>query len=223
MVDYAAGAAGYPRLFWLLPFPILLALFAIGLLSALREPWRSFGVLVVPAVMLLIGGNFVWSAGNIYSEDVLHVAPYVAANPYKMPSGLLEIAEHLRAAETGPERRILCSVRSASHLSPFGPAFDFVYARDYQTDVALAMAGRTAEAEQRGRLSRDFMSGAVKGREAKALLQHQRVGWVVLDEPLAPVEEELRTAGYREVRRADAYRLWERGSSRGPSLEAFCD
>ena len=132
------GFEGYKRIFWLVPYPLLMGVLAAGLLqaaAATRWP-RAAGAAVLAGFLLampLTGGSLVFGAGNPSGGRGSWPPPYRAENAFKMPEDLRRLAETLKDGPHGPDALILCSERTASHLAPLIPAFDFVFARHYLT------------------------------------------------------------------------------------------
>ena len=209
------GPAGYDRLFWLVPFPVLLALpiVAVVAVATRARAVTATGLVALTASLAalpLVGGHFVFGARNVYFDRTFLPPPYVARNAYKIPQPLFDIALELERRATGPTARILCSERSASHLAPFAPAFSFVYSRTWQTGTALVMAGRGDESVGRQRLAREFLRGEMSRDEAAALLESSRTAFVVLDAAQADVEDTLAAEGFQPAVRSGSYSLWER-------------
>jgi hypothetical protein len=207
------GWEGYRRMFWLVPYPFLLGILAAGLLgfsAALRRPTLA-GAALLAAFLLAMplgGGRFVFGPGN--PSGGVSPAPYRAGNPYKMPDELLELARLLAAGRHGPEDRILCSSRTASHLAPLVPEFGFVYTRGYQTRASLRLAGRFEEARERELLAEPFLAGALPPDYAAALLVEHKVRHVIDDTGAAQLERALAQAGFERIAERGAYRLWTR-------------
>lgn len=208
------GFEGYKRLFWLVPYPFLLGILAAGLVrasaAARRPAWVGAAVLAgFLLAMPLTGGSFVFGPGNPSGGD--SPAPYMARNAYKMPEDLRRLAEVLARGPHGPETRILCSMRTASHLGPLVHGFDFVYARKHQTRSALKRAGRAEEATERSRLGGAFLRGRVAPDEAAALLAEHKTWYVVQERDSEAIQTALRSAAFQLVGEFGAYRLWARG------------
>lgn len=214
------GWEGYPRLFWLLPYPLLLGVLAAGLVRA-SAAWpapRLAGAAVLAGFLIampLAGGVFVFGPGNPSGGD--SPAPYHAENAYKIPEPLRQLAELLaREPRHGPAHRILCSERSALNLTPLVPAFDFVFTRDYYTSSSLRFAGRFQEAKERRLLARDFLDGALDPAYAAALLGAHAVRYVIVEDgPSEAVERALERAGFERGPERPPYRLWTRAGDPG--------
>lgn len=209
------GWEGYPRLFWLVPYALLLGILGAGLLRA-SAAWRAprlAGAGVIAGFLLampLAGGVFVFGAGNPAGGD--SPAPYRAQNAYKMPEPLRQLAEWLaREPHHGPANRILCSERAAGHLAPLVREFDLVFARDYYTSSSLRFAGRFQEAKERQMLARDFLGGAIDPAYAAALLEEHAVRYVIDEGGSEAVERALSVAGFERGPERPPYRLWVRG------------
>ncbi len=210
------GAVGYIRLFWLVPYAILLGALFAGLGSMMSRyrsaQWGELFVVAVAVVMMpIVGGRFVWSSTNRYHEE--HVAPYVTSNLYKMPNDLLAVAKTLTQHPQGVNQRILCSERSASHLAPLVKDFCFIYTSGFLTTPTLTQIGRADEAIRRERLAKEFLIGEMDREEATRLLQRERPQYVVLFEPQSVVVDTLRSAGFEESFRSGSYSLWNHTSS----------
>lgn len=207
------GWEGYLRLFWLVPYPILLGILAAGLLhaaSASRRP-RLAGAAVLAAFLLampLTGGVFVFGPRN--PSGWVEPAPYRAQNAFKMPEELLQLAGALAHGSHGPDERILCSSRTASHLGPLVREFDFVYTRSYQTRASLHFAGRFEEARERELLAEPFLAGELAPAEAAPLLEAHKVRYVIQERDADALEGALRQAGFERTGVFGPYRLWTR-------------
>jgi hypothetical protein len=195
---------GYDRLFGLVPYPLVMGVLAAGLVqvaASTRRP-RLAGAAVLAGFLLsmpLTGGALVFDASAR------------AENAFKMPADLLRLAETLAGGPHGPHDRILCSERSAAHLAPLVPAFDFVFTHADHTPRALQAAGRHREAEERERLARAFLAGGVAAADAVPLLDAHRVRHVVLDAPAPEAAAALDAAGFARVPEAfGRYELWSR-------------
>ena len=194
---------GYDRLFWLVPYALLMGVLAAGLIQiAATSRWpRLAGALVLAGFLLSMpatGGRLVFGDAR-------------AENAFKMPADLLRLAETLADGAHGPSDRILCSERSAAHLAPLVPAFDFVFVHEDHTSHALRSLGRHQDAGERERLARAFLAGAVGAEEALPLLAAQRVRHVVLDAPVPAAEASLAAAGFvRAPESFGTYELWSR-------------
>ena len=189
---------------------------AAGLLQAATETrWpRAAGAAVLAGFLLampLTGGALVIGAGNPSGGRGSWPPPYRAENALKMPEDLRQLGMALLERPHGPDALILCSERTASHLAPLVPAFDFVFTRHYLTRVALKGADRHRDAEDRERLGRAFLAGEVSEGEAVALLASHPVRYAVLDAPSPPVESALAAAGFAAQEAFGPYRLWSRG------------
>jgi hypothetical protein len=210
------GWEGYKRLFWLVPYALIMGVLAAGLLqvaATTRLP-RLAGASVLAGFLLsmpLTGGSLVFGAGNPSGGRGALPAPYRAENAYKMPDDLLRLAAVLGEGPHGAHDRILCSERSASHLAPLVPEFAFVFTRRYQTRVALKSLGRHNEATERERLARDFLAGTVTPEEAVPLLARNHVRHVVLDGAVPAAASVLAHAGFtRTPGDFGPYELWSR-------------
>jgi hypothetical protein len=207
------GWEGYRRLFWLVPYPLLMGILAAGLLrmtAVLRSPTLA-GPGVLAAFLLampLTGGAFVFGPAN--PSGGISPAPYRALNPYKMPEPLRQLAEVLVPGRHGPDDRILCSDRTASHLAPLVRDFDFVFTRGYQTRASLHFAGRFEEAREREQLGGPFLEGALAPEYAAALLAEHKVRYVIVELDSAPTENALAQAGFERTAEFAPYRLWTR-------------
>jgi hypothetical protein len=213
------GWEGYKRLFWLVPYPLLMGVLAAGLLQAATETrWpRAAGAAVLAGflfAMPLTGGALVFGANNPSGGRGSGPPPYRAENALKMPEDLRRLGIALLERPHGPGALILCSERTGSHLAPLVPAFDFVFTRHYITRVALKAADRHRDAEERERLGSAFLAGEVPAAEAAALLARQPVRYAVLDGPSPQVEEALGAAGFAPHDQFGDYRLWIRGDGR---------
>ena len=207
------GWEGYQRMFWLVPYPFVLGLLAAGAVgaatSARRPALAGAGVLAAFLLaMPLTGGRFVFGPGN--PSGGTSPAPYLARNAYKMPEELRRLAELLLRGGHGPQARILCTERTASHLAPLAKEFDFVFTRPYVTRASLRFAGRIEEADERERLAGPFLAGELPEDEAVALLGEHATGWVIQEQDSPRVENALRRAGFAEAGRQGSYRLWSR-------------
>jgi len=207
------GWEGYRRLFWLVPYPILLGILAAGLLqaaSAARRPGLAGGAVLAAFLiaMPLTGGVYVFGPRN--PSGWVEPAPYRAQNAFKMPEDLLQLAGTLARGPHGPDERILCSGRVASHLAPLAPNFDFVYTRGYQTRASLHLAGRFEEARERERLADPFLAGELAAPEAVPLLAAQKVRYVIQERDADALEGALRQAGFERTGVFGPYRLWTR-------------
>jgi hypothetical protein len=208
------------RLFWLIPLSLLLASLGVVVatcgasLGGPRAALASVSALLV--AFHLAGGRFVFGTNNRYLHEPAD-AQQCFANPFKMPSDLLEIGSTLAGKPLGPERRLLCSERVASHLDPLIPHLDFVFVRTYQTDVALLMAGRPDEAARRNYLSNQVLAGHAMFAESVALLRGSGISYVILDPPSDPegvvrakrIKRELTEAGFTRTYSTPTYTLWE--------------
>ncbi len=218
VTSHLVPASGYVRFFHLVPFGLLLGCVgvAVALVSAgfgSRRSHRALALVAFVAVMPLVGANYVWSPANVYFGSH-SPQPYIATNPYKMPDGLLHVAKSLRAKPHGPDHRVLCSERSASHLAGFDASFVFVFTRIYQTRIPLLYAGRRAEADRRELLARGFLSGTVDPARVQELLNESRTAYVVLDREDDSVVRPLREFGFQRTTRVHPYSLWERRGHR---------
>ena len=160
--------------------------------------------------MPLTGGSLVFGAGNPSGGRGSWPPPYRAENAFKMPEDLRRLSMALLERPHGTDALILCSERTASHLAPLVPAFDFVFTRHYLTRVALKARGRHRDAEDRERLGRAFLAGEVPADEAVALLGRHPVRYAVLDAPAPSVEAALAAAGFAPRETFGDYHLWSR-------------
>ncbi len=217
------GFSGYRRLWWALPFPLLIGLLAACWLHLAAGTRRRSGpcvlVLVLVAASLPLGGAFfAFSERNMQFGPDQQRPPYRATNVFKMEAGLLEIGRAIAARQPTPRRKILCGPRVAAHLAPFDRRFGFVYTRHYQTEVALDLAGRADEIPPL-RAARDYLTGGVGEQDAeqwrrfadtpRELLERVGATWVVTDVATRVSASDLEREGYREVLRAGDYSLWE--------------
>ena len=208
------------RLFWLIPLGLLLA--SLGVVVAtcavsLGGPRAALASVVALLITFpFAGGRFVFGTRNRYLHEPADTQQCFA-NPFKMPSDLLEIGTILAHKPLGTGRRLLCSERVVSHLDPLILPLDPVFVRTYQTDVALLMAGRPDEAARRNYLSNQVLTGHAIFAEAVALLRGSGARYVILDPPSGPegvvraerVKRELSEAGFALTHSTATYTLWE--------------
>ncbi|MGB0952231.1 MAG: DUF6077 domain-containing protein [Planctomycetota bacterium] len=219
--EATAGKWGYLRLFWMVPLPLLFAAVGTTLVHQsghspqARLP-RAITLLVILATLPLLGAHYVWSPSNIYGPPWKGTVMYATDNPYKMPSGLLAVAEELAGLPLGPEHRILCGTNEVTHLAPLVPAFDFVFARDFQTEPPLRQLGRMEELQRRMALGTDFLDGKLADLEAAPLLVQEKAAYVVLSPYTADLKERLPDLGYTLLLRREGFSLWSSRSVKAP-------
>jgi hypothetical protein len=224
LADHVTSVWGYDRLFWAIPFGLLLGTLAAGLALPLA---RTAGPTTGPALALVVaiaalpalGGHYVWGEANVYFANPALPPSYRTTNVYKMPEGLLPIADALLETPLGPEHRILCSERTAGHLAPYAHDFDFVYTRYYQTDTSLRLAGHPErEVHERRSLGRAFLEGRLEPALAEPLLLEHRAWSVVLDHREPELERQLETWGFARRIESGPYSLWLRIDAEGAAI-----
>jgi len=211
------GEVGYLRLLWLLPIPLLLAalgacLAGVAARGKLSGPGYTTGILAALLAFPLCGAHAVWSRANLYFPVELGVDQISVENPYKMPQGLLNVARELQTLPLGPEHRILCSLSEVNHLAPLVPAFDFVFARDYQTVTPLHVLGRMEEAARRMALGTEFLEGKLQDEVAAPSLLAEKAEYVLIGPFLPPLSEQLKRLGYGLRFTSGGFSLWVRKS-----------
>jgi len=213
--DLASGKWGYLRIFWLLPIPFLFAGIGASLYASLEQKnhgrWRPiFGVAALLAAMPLSGAHYVWSRSNLYSPPDKGIVMFKVENPYKIPSGLLDLASHLTQLPMGPKHRVLCHLDEVTHLAPLVLDFDFVYARDFQTPPPLIALGREEEAMRRERLAFEFLHGTMSNEDASALLASELADYVIVSPYTADLSSQLTELHYSLRFGSGPYELWVR-------------
>lgn len=219
--EWSAGKWGYLRLFWLLPLPLLFAAIGTTLLHHTghhpsAQFRRAMSLVVILAAMPLLGANYVWSQANIYGAPWNGTVMQTVSNPYKVPEGLLAAAEELTKHPLGIENRILCGLNEAAHLAPLFEKFDFVFARDFQTEPPLRQLGRDAELARRMTLGIDFLEGRVPSDDAAPLLQQEKARYIVLSPYTADLSPRLPDLGYSLLLRREGFSLWSNLSVKAP-------
>lgn len=212
--DMAAGKWGYMRLFWLLPFPLLIGALGANLYASFL---KTKGALASGIVMLgllaalpLSGAHYVWSRKNLYSESDKGVVLYPVENPYKIPQDLLDLAEELQGLPLGPEHRVLAHLNEVTHLAPLVKRFDFVFARDFQTPPPLLALGRVEEAQRREELGLSFLSGQMTNMEAAPLLELEQASYIIVSPSTADLSDSLAVLDYSLRFGSGPYELWVR-------------
>jgi hypothetical protein len=213
---------GVVRMLWLVPVPILfggvVALVAALCLAAAPRTGAIVGLGLVLAAMPLMGGRFAWSKANLFLDPIDFSTIRRAENLFKVPAPLLTIATRLTGKQLGPERRVLCSERDASHLTPLVSEMDFVYTRDFQTLDPLTAVGRETEGRARRRLAREFLRGEMNDQEAAASFDGAKAEYVIVDPESdnrtgrTRVEGVLGRRGFQRTVSVSGYDLWERPS-----------
>jgi len=213
--ELAGGIWGYLRLFWLLPLPLLFA--ALGAcvyglcITKKGSTWVPLlSVAIVLAAMPLCGAHYVWSSSNLYSPEDRGIVLYDVENPFKIPQDLLLLANELQQLPLGPDHRILAHLNEVTHLAPLVKAFDFVYARDFQTPPPLIALGREEEAKRRERLAFDFLAGNMKTTDAALLLQSELTSYVIVSPYTADLSTPLKSLNYSLRFGSGPYELWVR-------------
>lgn len=213
--ELAGGKWGYLRLFWLLPLPLLFA--ALGAcvygscITKKGSAWislLSMGFLL--GAMPLCGAHYVWSSSNLYSPEDKGIVLYEVENPYKVPRDLLLLANELQQLPLGPKHRILAHLNEVTHFAPLVKAFDFVYARDFQTPPPLIALGRGEEAKRRERLAFEFLAGNMKVTDAAPLLQSELATYVIVSPSTADLSISLSSLNYSLRFGSGPYELWVR-------------
>jgi hypothetical protein len=155
----------YFRVFWLLPVWIGIGLTLVLLTRLCAQAltvkpgpgeWLAAGlVLVCLRLSCFLPGTYVWGSANLgfYSDDKPH---HQARNPYKMPPGLKELADHLLQDPDvrGSKVRLLCipfADAATNYLTPYHRSFRFVITRELYTvsmcDQSDAEGNRPRRAE----------------------------------------------------------------------------